>query len=461
MLQAGQLVGNYRITRLIGEGGMGLVYHASHQFIGRQAAIKILRPELATNAEHIRRFLNEARAVNLVAHPGLVEIFEYGLLPDGTPHIVMEYLRGELLSDRLRRSRGPLRMATTVGLKIALAMAAAHEGGIVHRDLKPHNVFLIADADHPDRESIKIIDFGVAKLAPAAVADQGDVGVGAPSVPRTLSGAVLGTPEYMAPEQCLGAGQATSKADVYALGIMLYEMLSGRRPFVSDLPSDVMTLQVRSTPVPLKDLVPDLPADLIALVHRMLSKRPADRPTMGQVAERLQSLCAQERAPQAADPTTLSEAGGSSAVAPRSTLGAVPTQPLRIMLSAALLVIAASVAAVKVWYGSGRSAGLGTPRGHAAVQAPVHPAVSPASSLPARAAAPSPPTQTQSIIDATTGDRAQPELKRASSPALRSAPPLPSSAAPSASGSASTPRRSADLVVPLFKAKPPQPPRIP
>lgn len=283
MLAAGQQAGSYRIVRLLGEGGMGAVYEAEHVLIGRRAAVKVMHPELSSDLRLTHRFLNEARAANRVRHPGLVEVYEFGQLPDGTPYLIMELLEGETLQRRLERNRGRLPQSLRIARSIALAIGAAHEASIIHRDLKPQNVMLVADPERPDEERVKVLDFGIAKLTDSGTAR----GAQLPAL-RTRSGVTMGTPEYMAPEQCSDASQVDTKADVYALGIMLYEMLVGERPFESDLASEVMTMQVRAAARPVRERAPDLSPELAALVHRMLAKQPAERPSMAAVAELLQ-----------------------------------------------------------------------------------------------------------------------------------------------------------------------------
>ncbi len=224
----GQRIGNYRVMRKIGEGGMGAVFEAIHEQIERRVAIKVLHAKYTQEPEIAKRFINEARAVNIVQHSGLVGAYEFGTLPDGAAYIVMEYLDGETLSARLRKSGGVLGLASlNLTRQIASALAAAHQKGIIHRDLKPANVIVVPEPEAPGGERAKILDFGIAKVTPPK-GEEGPTGGGEL---KTRTGVFMGTPKYMAPEQCRGAGTVDDKADVYSLGAMFYQMLSGRPPF--------------------------------------------------------------------------------------------------------------------------------------------------------------------------------------------------------------------------------------
>jgi serine/threonine-protein kinase len=282
----GQLIGNYRVVRQLGQGGMGTVYEAVHERIERRAAIKVLRPEISQDRQVAQRFFNEARAVNIVDHPGMVEIFDFGQLEDGTAYIVMELLKGESLSGRLKRLGTSLGAdALRLTRQVAAALAAAHAKGIIHRDLKPDNVMIVPDPEAPGGERAKVLDFGIAKVA-AAQAGGSPMGDGV----HTATFAVMGTPAYIAPEQCQGARDVTAKADVYALGVMLYEMLGGRRPFESDSAVGLMFSHMNAEPPPLQTLAPTLPEPLVRLVHGMLAKSPDARPTMAEVAAQMEQL---------------------------------------------------------------------------------------------------------------------------------------------------------------------------
>jgi serine/threonine-protein kinase len=265
----GSVVGSFRIESRIGAGGMGAVYLAEHRMIGRKAAIKVLLPQFSHNAELVSRFFNEARATALIKHPGLLDVQDFGFLPDGSAYLVMEYLEGESLSALLKRQdRLPLPLLAVLTRQIAAAVHAAHEKGIIHRDLKPDNIFLLPDPDLPAGIRVKVLDFGIAKLADA----------GASGVSHTRTGAVMGTPAYMSPEQSRGAGQVDRRSDVYALGCIMFEMACGRPPFVKEGVGELIAAQIYEPPPLPSSVEPSLSPGLETLILRTLAKEPADRP---------------------------------------------------------------------------------------------------------------------------------------------------------------------------------------
>ncbi|HXU00925.1 MAG TPA: serine/threonine-protein kinase [Polyangia bacterium] len=265
----GETLGNYTITAKLGSGTMGVVFRAEHARIARTAAIKVLLPELAENASVLQRFFNEARATSLIRHPGIVEVLDCGVDGTGRAYIVMEHLEGETLADRLLRERSiPWAVACPIARQIAEAIGAAHDNAIVHRDLKPENVFLAGDRSAPaNATTVKVLDFGIAKLRTANA-----------SVRLTMRGMVLGTPEYMSPEQCGGSEAIDGRADIYALGCILFEMLSGEPPFMAETVQELIVGHMFGAIPSIGERVPDLPAWLADLVTAMLAKRPEDRP---------------------------------------------------------------------------------------------------------------------------------------------------------------------------------------
>jgi eukaryotic-like serine/threonine-protein kinase len=267
----GTTVGNYLIQRLLGEGGMGRVYVGEHQLIGKRAAIKVLLPQYSAQTEIVNRFFNEARASSLLKHPGVVDVYDFGRLADGSAYLVMEFLEGESLATRLHRGALPVELATDIARQVAVALGAAHARGIVHRDLKPDNVFLVPDDEMRAGVRAKVLDFGIAKLT-----DDKIVGNAA-----TRTGAIIGTPTYMSPEQCRGAGKVDHRSDIYSLGCLLYEMVSGRPPFSGEGPGDVIAAHLFAPPTPLTGLVPP---SVEQAVQRLLMKTPEARPqTMSEV----------------------------------------------------------------------------------------------------------------------------------------------------------------------------------
>ncbi|MDQ3367001.1 MAG: serine/threonine protein kinase, partial [Myxococcota bacterium] len=270
-LGPGTEIHGYVVDGEIGKGGMGFVYSATHPIIGKRAAIKILKPEVSTSPIVLERFIQEARAVNQIGHPNIIDIFAFGTLPDGRAYHVMDLLVGETLRKRLRR--GPLHPSEAASVidETSQALTAAHECGFVHRDLKPDNIFLV---QHDERwPEVKLLDFGLAKLMPEA-------GI-APFT--TKIGVMLGTPEYMSPEQARGHG-VDYRTDVYALGIVTFELLAGHRPFASQADA-FATLQAHADEKPpsLGDVVAGLPTEMVQLVDAMLAKEPGARPSLAAV----------------------------------------------------------------------------------------------------------------------------------------------------------------------------------
>ena len=276
----GSRIGKYRLLKQLGEGGMGVVYEAVREDIAARAAIKVLRPEYAANPELAGRFFNEARAANLIAHPGIVRVFDYGAEEGGIAYLAMEYLEGESLWKRIERQKKlPVPEALRIARQIASALAAAHEKQIVHRDLKPDNIFIVPDGEAPGGERIKLLDFGIAKMADEY---RGAV--------RTQLNYIMGTPAYMSPEQCRGSKGIGAPVDVYSLGVILFEILAGRAPFVAAEPGEYLAMHMLQPPPRLSDFVPNLPPPLVEMAWKMLAKEPSERPTMAQVADMLRRL---------------------------------------------------------------------------------------------------------------------------------------------------------------------------
>ncbi|MEO7094841.1 MAG: serine/threonine-protein kinase, partial [Polyangiales bacterium] len=263
----GEVLGNYRLTAELSSGGMGTVYRAEHELLGRAAAIKLLRPELSSNDVLVQRFVNEAKAATAIRHPGIIEVYDFGYTEDGRAYLVMEFLDGEPLGTRLQR-RGRLTEleAAAIARGIASALKAAHAKGIIHRDLKPDNVFLVPDPDGTG-DRVKVLDFGVAKLADAAPTN----------VRHTQTGALMGTPLYMAPEQARAAGTIDERADLYSLGCMLYEMLVGKPPFVADGAGEIIAMQLFGQVQPPTERLASLTPEMNAIVMQLLEKEPHDR----------------------------------------------------------------------------------------------------------------------------------------------------------------------------------------
>ncbi|MEO6951476.1 MAG: protein kinase [Polyangia bacterium] len=272
------LGGRYRLTSRLGQGGMGTVYRGVHTLMDKPVAVKILRGELATDAEAVSRFHREARSASRLDHEHCIRVSDFGQSDDGLLFLAMELLEGRSLGQRLREERVSHAEAASIAYDIALALEHAHEAGVIHRDLKPDNVFLARRAR--GREIVKVLDFGLAKLA----SDSGK------SHSITRDGTVFGTPEYMAPEQAQGE-PLDARTDLYSLGVLLYRMTTGVLPFRGDTFVQTLTKHVREIPKPPHELAPDIPPALETIILRCLEKRPKDRyASAGAVAEALLPL---------------------------------------------------------------------------------------------------------------------------------------------------------------------------
>ena len=263
----GRVIGDrYGVTALIGEGGMGEVYEAEHLAMGRLVAVKVLNPKRAQDREAISRLRHEARVAGTLGHPNICAIYDMGRLDDGSPYLVMERLHGETLAQRLtRETRLPIEDLIDVMVQVLSALSAAHQRGIIHRDLKPDNIFL--SRREGMRAIPKLLDFGISKSEDIeeTMAD--------------LTGQTMaaGTPFYMAPEQARGERGLDHRIDLWATGIILYECLSGQRPFDARNYNALLVQILTAPPRPLHEIQPDVPAGLERIVERALRKLPADR----------------------------------------------------------------------------------------------------------------------------------------------------------------------------------------
>ena len=272
-LQPGEKAGPWIVEREIGRGGMGSVYAVTHEDIGKRAALKVMHRRLVTTAS-AERILLEARVVNQVGHPNIVDIFETGTLPDGRPYIVMERLEGVPLSFRADEGKILPDQVIAILLQVCDALIAAHAANVVHRDLKLDNIFLIDNADDPQQPRVKLLDWGIAKIIST------DVRV-------TVEGQLVGTPQYLSPEQARG-GAVSALTDVYSLGVMAYELFLEQLPFEAETSAEIMAMHLRATPPPPSELWPDIPPSLENLILAMLAKNPEARPSVLTVAHTLE-----------------------------------------------------------------------------------------------------------------------------------------------------------------------------
>jgi eukaryotic-like serine/threonine-protein kinase len=273
-LLSGAMAGPWRVEKELGRGGMGSVCAVVHEEIGKRAALKVMHRHLVT-VNSAERILLEARVVNQVGHPNIVDIFETGTLSDGRPFIVMERLDGISLAQRAANSKLLPNQVIAILLHVCDALTAAHAEGVIHRDLKLDNVFLIDNPETPDQPGVKLLDWGIAKV----LSQEG--------THQTIDGQLIGTPQYLSPEQARG-GAVSAQTDVYSLGVMAYQLFLEQLPFEAETAAEIMTMHLRNPPPPPQELWPNILPKLEELLLAMLAKQPEARPTVAAVAHTLE-----------------------------------------------------------------------------------------------------------------------------------------------------------------------------
>lgn len=317
------IAGRFRIECELGTGGMGTVYRATHLGLERPVAVKIIKPEYASDPDVADRFMREARTMARLRHPHAAMIFDAGNLPDGRHFIIMEFVEGHTLSEALEaEGRFSPERAVRIASDICDVLAEAHALGIVHRDLKPSNIML-------NERGVCVLDFGVAKvLATSADATHTHATTG--------SGVIVGTPRYMSPEQCLGQ-RVGARSDLYSLGVLLYEMLTGRPPFTDPLASAVLVKQATALPPPLPKLRHDVPRSLSLAVHTLLAKRPDDRPANARAAQKMLEKSVARPPREVTDTQPFSSTVAALNTRPSSFFRAVPPLALIAVIGLTLL----------------------------------------------------------------------------------------------------------------------------
>jgi serine/threonine-protein kinase len=423
------LDGRYRMLRLLGEGGMGAVYLAEHVILRRQVAIKFLLADHATNKDMIARFHREARAAATIHHKNIIDVFDVGVSAQGSPFLVMEYLEGESLAALLKRA-GPLNLGETCAIleQALLGLQAAHDKGILHRDLKPDNLFLAYVPNQPP--TVKLIDFGISKFME-----------GGPDQSRTQTGSVLGTPAYMSPEQARGLSTVDRRSDLFSMGTILYEMLTGAWPFVGNTFADLVAKLLFEPPNPPHLVRADFPAQAEPLLDKALAKDPdkrfqsagemlaalGDLDGFGQRMERLASLAStiRKRGFAAGDLGEMVSGADSAAQSEAAVEAAPPTiwNRRRVALGIVGAAVLASLVVAMIW-GVGRgpkAVAPSTQQTRPTVEAPVlqpsNPVPVPAKAAPVLAPEPArdkvEPSSASEASDEKSGEKSGPASSRA------------------------------------------------
>lgn len=390
-----QLAERYQLTSVLGRGGMGDVWLGCDQRLQRDVAVKILRPQLASDPRIRRRFEDEARASAQLAHPHVVAVFDSGE-EDGTPFLVMERLSGRTLADEIRRGALPIGRVKVLAEQILSALAAAHGAGVLHRDIKPGNVLLSADG------SAKVADFGIAKIVD--------------DLDATTTGVVLGTPAYLAPERIAGHA-ATPSSDIFAVGVVLYEALTGSCPFEGEHPIAIATAIQRGDFVPVLERRPEVPVAFARVIERAMARDPRDRfSSAATMLAALQSSTAPPTPASSTAPTVVvnetlampaqlaPDAGSEPAEHTANARAASPRRYRRSMASMATLAVLLLAAGALLFAGRGRyappaGANAGNPP---ALGASEQPQQSEASQAPASATAP--PATLSPALDSALSD---------------------------------------------------------
>src|SRR5215210_4174975 len=301
------LDGQYQMEALLGKGGMGAVYRARHILLGDRVAIKILPQEVRTNAEWLRRFRREGQAARRFRHPNAVTVYDLRTSADGTIYMVMEYVEGHTLDHELKtRGRFTAAEAFEVLTPIMSVLDTAHAMGVVHRDLKPENIMVGKSAEGGE-SSVKLLDLGIAKMREIAGGDNGG------NTALTMAGQVLGTPYYMSPEQWGeiprdDSSEIDGRADIYSLGLVFYEMISGKRPFKGNTLNELRREHVQTSPRPLHEVMPDVPRGFSDAIERATAKDRGDRqPTAGTLASELRAGLATPSGSVSAQPAVLTD----------------------------------------------------------------------------------------------------------------------------------------------------------